>query len=653
MTKKNLYKFLLPVLFILSLSHRESMAQINIQNLINQGQRSLFRNDNADAIRKFNLAIKINPELFQPYFFRGLAKYNLGDYVGARSDFSKAVSLHPYFTHAYHYRGITEERLNNYHSAMEDYNAALKIDPVNPDIYASRGFTRMLMNDTTGALEDFNEAILLNPNNYQAYLNRSLIWSMKKEFDKALDDCSKAIGINKYNIEAFFRRGIIYYYKGDMDKAIHDFDFMIKVDSTNSRAYYYRALARYKKEDLKGAMEDYDKVLGLDPLNALTYYNRAILKTQIGDKEGAIDDYDRVIELNPNNIFAWFNRAGVKMDMGELYSAIDDLSRVIEIYPGFTQAYQNRAVAKNQLNDYAGAMEDQAMAEKIAQDTLLQSRIARIDSNYFNKIIELKANFDNGNFSDEGLASLNASVKMKPVFLISFTKTFNKEFEYSDLRGINKSSDGSWYLDMIPMDQLDNIPENLNEESVSKAFKLKKNSFRNYFILATLYGYEHDFNKAFNLFEQALKKSPDNYLVYFNMAGLKYKLLELLSSIDSKDDFLVVEDRKKESKRTLEQNNKDYLEILHLYDRALILNPQFSLAYFNRAYIKSLMNDLSGAVMDYQQAVSLDPDLAAAFFNRGLIYIYMNDMDHGCEDISKAGELGLEESYFVIKKYCR
>ncbi|RLD28661.1 MAG: hypothetical protein DRI73_11445, partial [Bacteroidetes bacterium] len=629
MLNRKVYKFFRLIIFILLLNNQGAFAQINIQHYINQGQRSLFRNDNSDAIRKFNLVIKINPELFQPYFFRGLAKYNLGDYIGARSDFSKAISLHPYFTHAYHYRGITEERLNNYHSAMENYNSALEIDPVNPDIYSSRGFTRMLMNDTTGALQDFNEAILLNSNNYQAFLNRSLIWSMKKEFDKALEDCSKAISINKYNIEAFFRRGIIWYYKGDMDKAITDFDFMIKVDSTNSRAYYYRALARYKKEDLPGAMEDYDKVLELDPLNALTFYNRAILKTQIGDNQGAIDDYGRVIELNPNNIFTYFNRAGIKLDIGDYYGAINDLSRVIEIYPGFTQAFQNRAVAKSKLNDYAGAMEDQAMAEKVAQDTLLQSRIAKIDSNYFNKIIELKANFDFGNFSDESLASLNASVKMKPVFIISFTNKLTKKFEYSDLRNINKYSSGDLYLDMLPMDKLEEIND-ISIETIKKTFKYKSGSFRELFLSGTVFGYQKDFNKAFDLFDQALRKSPDNYLVYFNMAGLKYKLIELLNSIDRKDDFLVVEDRQKGTTRTLEQNQKDYKEIIRLYDRVLVLNPQFSLAYFNRAYIKSLTNNLSGAISDYQQAVSLDPDLAVAFFNRGLIYIYMDDMDHGC-----------------------
>ncbi len=82
-------------LFLLFLLNTpDSIAQLNIQNYIEQGKRSLFRNENSDAIRKFNTVIKINPGLFQPYFFRGVAKFNLGDYVGARSDFSKAISLH-------------------------------------------------------------------------------------------------------------------------------------------------------------------------------------------------------------------------------------------------------------------------------------------------------------------------------------------------------------------------------------------------------------------------------------------------------------------------------------------------------------------------------------------------------------------------------
>ena len=44
--------------------------------------------------------------------------------------------------------------------------------------------------------------------------------------------------------------------------------------------------------------------------------------------------------------------------------------------------------------------------------------------------------------------------------------------------------------------------------------------------------------------------------------------------------------------------------------------------------------------------------LAEAYYNRGLVLIYVKDREKGCLDMSKAGELGIEDAYSVIKKYC-
>ena len=41
-----------------------------------------------------------------------------------------------------------------------------------------------------------------------------------------------------------------------------------------------------------------------------------------------------------------------------------------------------------------------------------------------------------------------------------------------------------------------------------------------------------------------------------------------------------------------------------------------------------------------------------AYYNRGLVQIYLKDKEKGCIDLSRAGELGVAESYRVISKYC-
>ena len=47
------------------------------------------------------------------------------------------------------------------------------------------------------------------------------------------------------------------------------------------------------------------------------------------------------------------------------------------------------------------------------------------------------------------------------------------------------------------------------------------------------------------------------------------------------------------------------------------------------------------------------PYFGDAFFNRGLVLIYLKDKEKGCIDLSKAGELGIDDAYSVINKYCK
>jgi tetratricopeptide (TPR) repeat protein len=64
------------------------------------------------------------------------------------------------------------------------------------------------------------------------------------------------------------------------------------------------------------------------------------------------------------------------------------------------------------------------------------------------------------------------------------------------------------------------------------------------------------------------------------------------------------------------------------------------------------MQDFNGAVKDYDNAIKADPEFGDAYYNRGMFLLYMKEKLNACADFSKAGELGMTESYSVIKKYC-
>ena len=104
---------------------------------------------------------------------------------------------------------------------------------------------------------------------------------------------------------------------------------------------------------------------------------------------------------------------------------------------------------------------------------------------------------------------------------------------------------------------------------------------------------------------------------------------------------------------TREVTFHDYTRVIEDYNKSVSLEPQFVYSYYNRAKTHIENKNYEAAINDYDKAIFLDDDFAEAYFNRGLTYIYLQQTTRGCIDISKAGELGIDEAYMVIRLYCQ
>ena len=71
-------------------------AQFNTDRLLMIGRSALYYEDYVLSIQYFNQAISSKPYLYEPWFFRGVAKFYLDDYVGAESDCTEALERNPY-----------------------------------------------------------------------------------------------------------------------------------------------------------------------------------------------------------------------------------------------------------------------------------------------------------------------------------------------------------------------------------------------------------------------------------------------------------------------------------------------------------------------------------------------------------------------------
>ena len=153
---RNLFVFVL--FFSLELT---GFSQVNTKRFLAMGRTDLFNDNYTESIKNLTIAVNAEPDKFEPYFFRGLAKYSLGDYNGAIEDLNKSISINAYFSYSYLYRGLCKQQQKKFHEALKDYADAIHRGPNNPDIYVNRGTAKLQLKLYQSAIADFDTAIIL------------------------------------------------------------------------------------------------------------------------------------------------------------------------------------------------------------------------------------------------------------------------------------------------------------------------------------------------------------------------------------------------------------------------------------------------------------------------------------------------------------
>ncbi len=639
-----------------------------------RGRNALADGKYAQAIENFNILARLDTADYWTFFFRGIAKYNLGDLRGAQQDFDASVRINPIFTNGYHYRAITLSRFGRYDEAFDDFDKALKLRPGNTGIYFSRGVTYFLAQQFEPAVEDFNRYIKKEPDDPSAYLNRGASYLFLGDTLKAVNDYNKAIKLDRFDPEGFIRRGRLYADMKDYEHAIEDMDHAIELDPSSTFAYFNRALMYYDTQDYNSAMRDLNRVLQDEPGNALTLYNRSLINAQVGNYEDALADMDRVININPNNVLAFFNRASYFIEMGRWQDALEDYDRAIELYPDFAKAYMNRSYVKNMLGRSRESREDyqtaqQKVREYRATNAADAGSFADTTKKY-SSLLALDADFAKKDFDDELLQHRDIDIHLKPLYKFALSRSRNTETVALQRRYENALVDKFINDSPVTITILNHENDSLSVPGGSGAFLSNADAAtmtksRADFTRALYAINNRQYNTALSSYDRAIEEagediSTDSYsdiyraFYLLNRGVLRADMIDFIASIQSNVQTLTMDDQGTTRARVGDQitQSYDYSEAIDDLKEALEIVPDIPYVYFDLGNLYCLSSQLISSIESYDRAIELHPYMGDAYFNRGLVLIYLKDKEKGCIDLSRAGELGVSDSYSVIAKYC-
>jgi len=634
-----------------------------------RGRQALSEGRYAVAIENFNILERLDTSDYWNYFFRGIAKYNLGDVRGAKNDFDRSVRINPVFTNGYHYRGITSSRFGDYEAALEDLQRAIDLRPGNIGLYFSRGVTYFLAQQFEKAVRDFDKYIRKEPRDPSAYLNRGATHLFLGDTLKAMNDYNKAIKLDRFDPEGYVRRGRLFASQGDYDSAVADMDKAIELDTTNTLAYFNRAIMYYEQEKYQPAMDDLNRVLRDEPGNALTLYNRGLISAQLGAYEDALSDLDRVLNINPENVLAYFNRASVFIELGLYRNALEDYDKAIELYPDFAKAYMNRAYVKNLLGDFKDSKKDYDTAQRKVREyrekNMTDAGSFADTTKKYSSLLTFDAEFAQKDFNDELLQHRDIDIRLRPLykFVITGEKSsvsyaLSRRYENPLIERFEASLPvgvGIRNQEVMPS------PEILSE--LEKAAWASETASSQELFLRALYDNAGKlFNSSLNYYGEAVEAASrlsgvDNLyegFYHLNRGVLRAEMIDFISSIESNVQVLSMDDAGTTRARVRDQVTRqyDYSEAIDDMEAAKRIIPDIPYIYYNLGNLYCLSSEHVSSIDNYTKAIELYPYMGDAYFNRGLVLIYLKDKEKGCIDLSRAGELGVQDAYSVINKYC-
>ncbi|MEO5569523.1 MAG: tetratricopeptide repeat protein [Bacteroidia bacterium] len=597
----------------------DSSGQYNFDSYFAGAKKDIGDNNYTAAIEKLNICITVKPNSREVFFYRGVCKYSLYDNTGAEQDLTTALSSASVFYYdAFLYRSLVRYRLGNYRGAIDDISKVIEKQPGNAKYYVERAFAFLAANDFNAALSDCRKALALKGYSEDVYICKAAAEDALADYDNALPDYDQALKINPVNKDALVRRGMTKYKMEKYNEAIDDYNHAIYIDSACTFAYYNRAEAEIKLNNTKKALSDYDTVLFFEPRNAYAYFGRAVLFSNLQKYKAAIADFDKVLLLNPDNIQALFNRAKLKQNIKSYKAAVVDYDKVIELYPYFTEAYYNRAQCKYSLKDFAGSKKDletgNMMSEVLhAKNSLQLSRDSMILAN----LNQLSTGFNAG----ASPANDTISIGFLPVFYLSEKDSASAvHFYYSPLLDkLNKKKKVVFCFTnaaMQPVAGSGSKQRFINDDSIA----VNKNNADEILSMALVKTNMLLLNDARAYYDKIIEKDAVNAIAYFARAVNTCREIETMS--DANEPYML---SSASHTIVLNKRNDKCKSALADFTKAIQLQPSFTFAYYNRANVKSLLQDFDGAMKDYDTALRLNPVFAEALYNEGFLLYYLNN----------------------------
>jgi tetratricopeptide (TPR) repeat protein len=193
---------------------RGSMSSAAAHDLAEQGRLLVRERQCAEAVRKLDEALRLQPDNFAAHRLRAEALLELERFGEAIASLDRCLQRRAQDkttdTPVYQARGKARSRVGDQAGAAEDYSQVLARQPEDAATYAARGWAYVALEAPRLALRDFESAVWLDPRSADAHAGRGHVRVQLGEYREGAQDAERALDLHPTDTRMLYHTARIF-----------------------------------------------------------------------------------------------------------------------------------------------------------------------------------------------------------------------------------------------------------------------------------------------------------------------------------------------------------------------------------------------------------------------------------------------------------
>lgn len=500
-------------------------------------------------------------------------------------------------------------RAGKYPRAQSVSQAAIEKDGKNAEVYNILALALEKTGDQDRALLNYGKAIAADSGSARYLINRAMLYHDLGKYKEAEDDYRKALGIN-HSPEALVGLALTLMETGKYENTNRLLDEAIALDPKYHAAH--SALARFyiNKGDKAAARKAATEALRLAPENPNATYWLSSVEYEEGNFEAALKGYRSVVYIWPKSPVLQNDIGHTLVELGRFDEAVAAFSKAIEFAPEEPGGHEGRARAYIGLENWKAAIADASKA-----------------------------------------------IAISPSGGIAYTRRAYAEWSLEQIEAARKDYDRS--LELLPdlawlheerADFLLYAGEQAEaKRAIDGLLRSDAPSAYAYRLRGRLAEMEGRYGAAIEDYNKSMELSPDNKWLIEDRAWAYLANDQPLEALADCEKMIAELPKEPAAFRCRAKTRQRMLEdemALEDLNTALKLDPDYSPALFDKAYIELSLFRNDKAIEDFTALIKKKHRLAESHYFRGLAHEYENDTGLAARDYERA--LSLATDRFAV-----